>query len=923
LEKVSKPTRYTGREHGVRIKDWAAVDAKVCLAFPDVYDIGMSHLGYRMLYKILNDDARVLAERCYTPWMDMIHELRAHGEWLRSLESGRPLCDFDVVGFSLQYELTFTNILMMLQLGGIPLRAENRGDDDPLVIAGGPVATHAEPMAMFFDAIAIGDGEELAKEVALKWVETKGQGLTRRQRLERLLPLQGLYIPSFYITSIDPESGLDVVTGVTHPEARLPLERRLLADINQFPFPDDGPVGGPEAIFDRMSIEVARGCTEGCRFCQAGMIYRPVRERNPEEVIATVERALAKSGQDEVSLTALSTADVSCISPLIKRIVEKTAPERISMSVASLRAYGLADDLLDDMRRVRVSGLTFAPEAGTQRMRDVVNKNVTEAQLMDTAERVFSRNFDKMKLYFMIGLPTETAEDVVGIVQVGKNALAVGKRIRGGRAKVTVSVSTHVPKPHTPFQWAAMDSLDTINEKQKLLRAEARGAKNLTLRTHDSKTSVIEGVLARGDRRLGFVIERAFLNGAVFDSWEEHFRLDLWQEALAHFGIDTSLFLGTLPVTGRLPWDHFDIGLEAGFLLREYRKALSNRLSPPCGKVRGMFIHHTNVKEASQDQRKLVCYDCGVACDLTEMRTQRIGFLAGLGATEPGQRAHLPIVSDVPRSLNRPAPELLRPVREGTSQRWRMRFQKTGAAALLGHLDLLRELPRVIRRAGLRIQYSQGFNPKPEISFGPALSLGVSSFDEYMDVQLLGVSSDETDLVERLNAVAGMGLCFLQARPLSPQEPRVNALITGARYWLGIPRSVLDGHGGEERLRERVAALMSQSEHSVVRRVKGIGRNVDVRAGLKSLCVESHDDVSARVGLAGRFVGVVAELAISSQGAIKSSEVVEAIFGEPEVPYRAVRLALLRDGGTPFDEVIVSKRSLATESADQIVTSAP
>jgi radical SAM-linked protein len=252
-----------------------------------------------------------------------------------------------------------------------------------------------------------------------------------------------------------------------------------------------------------------------------------------------------------------------------------------------------------------------------------------------------------------------------------------------------------------------------------------------------------------------------------------------------------------------------------------------------------------------------------------------------------------------------------------------MRFQKTGAAALLGHLDLLRELPRVIRRAGLRIQYSQGFNPKPEISFGPALSLGVSSFDEYMDVQLLGVSSDETDLVERLNAVAGMGLCFLQARPLSPQEPRVNALITGARYWLGIPRSVLDGHGGEERLRERVAALMSQSEHSVVRRVKGIGRNVDVRAGLKSLCVESHDDVSARVGLAGRFVGVVAELAISSQGAIKSSEVVEAIFGEPEVPYRAVRLALLRDGGTPFDEVIVSKRSLATESADQIVTSAP
>src|SRR5690606_363333 len=512
-------------------KDWSSVQAKVCLAFPDIYDIGMSHLGYRILYKLLNDDPRLLAERCYTPWLDMQEQLIAHGLLLGSLESVRPLCDFDVVGFSLQYELTYTNILTMLQLGGIPLRSAARGDDDPLVVAGGPVATHAEPIAPFIDAFLIGDGEEAAAEIALCWTEAKAEGLGREERLVRLSRITGVYVPSLYDVAPDPDSGLHVVQPPTRPDVPFPIERRLVKQLDDFPFPDDAPVGGPEAIFDRMSIEVARGCTEGCRFCQAGMIYRPVRERDPEQVVDTVLRAIERSGQDEVSLTALSTADVSCISPLIKRLVEKTAPERVSLSVASLRAYGLAEDLLDDMRRVRASGLTFAPEAGTQRMRDVINKNVTEEQLLQTAERVFSRGFDKMKLYFILGLPTETDDDVRGIVAVGRNALTVGKQHSGGRARVTVSVSTHVPKPHTPFQWAAMDTFDEIERKQAILRHEATRLRNLTLRTHGSKTSVLEGILARGDRRLGPVIERAYQNGAHFDSWEEHFDGQAWLEA--------------------------------------------------------------------------------------------------------------------------------------------------------------------------------------------------------------------------------------------------------------------------------------------------------------------------------------------------------------------------------------------------------
>lgn len=913
LDRVSKPTRYTGREHGSRIKDWTNVQVRICLAFPDIYDIGMSHLGYRILYRILNDDERIVAERCYTPWTDMVGELRANGEWLRSLENRRPLCDFDVVGFSLQFELTFTNILLMLELGGIPLRAERRGEDDPLVIGGGPVATHAEPMADFFDAIAIGDGEELAKEVALAWVEWRKQGLSRRDRLERLAQIEGVYVPQLYETAIDDESGLEVVCGTKTPGAPLPVQRRLLEDINQFPFPDDGPVGGPEAIFDRMSIEVARGCTEGCRFCQAGMIYRPVRERDPEQVIKTVESALAKSGQDEVSLTALSTADVSCISPLIKRLVEKTAPERVSLSVASLRAYGLADDLLDDMRRVRAAGLTFAPEAGTQRMRDVVNKNVTEEQLMDTAERTFSRGFDKMKLYFMIGLPTETDDDVCGIVQVGKNALAVGKKHARGRAKVTVSVSTHVPKPHTPFQWAAMDSLEEISRKQQLLRHEAAGSKSLGLRTHGAQTSVLEGVLARGDRRLSKVIERAFESGASFDSWEEHFRLDTWQEALAHFNVDTGLYLGTLPTGARLPWDHFDIGLEQGFLLREYRKALADRLSPPCGKVKGMFIHHTNTRDAKTDTRKLVCYDCGVACDLSRMREERIGFLTTMGATQPGQRARLPMHNEhvEEKSDNRPAPERLRPKRDaGEPERWRLRFEKTGAAAMLGHLDLLRELPRVIRRAGVKTYYSRGFHPKPELSFGPALALGVASLEEYVDARLLQ-APDAATLLPALNAAASPGLVFTGARRVLDGEPRVNTRITGARYWIGLSSDAVADWGGLDKLRERIREFLDSANVQVVRRVSGIARSIDVRDKVRTVAIPANDDIPERVGLIGRVVPLSVDVTITAQGGVKTREIVEALMQTEDFPHRAVRVALLSERGTPFDAEAPPLRKVA------------
>src|SRR5450755_961593 len=927
LQSVEKPTRYTGAEHGTRRKDWQSVDARVCLAFPDIYDIGMSHLGFRMLYKILNDNPRTLAERAYTPWVDMQRELAAHGQLLLSLESARPLCDFDVVGFSLQYELTYTNILTMLELSGIPLRSAARSDDDPLIVAGGPVATHMEPMAIFLDAVLIGDGEEATTEIALSWVNGKKRGLSREERLRELAQIRGVYVPSLYDTAVDPDTTFEIVTGAKHAAVPFPVERRLLADISKFPFPDDGPVGGPEAIFDRMSIEVARGCTEGCRFCQAGMIYRPVRERDPKEIIDTVLSALAKSGQDEVSLTALSTADVSCISPLIKQLVEKTAPERVSLSVASLRAYGLSEDILDDMRKVRASGLTFAPEAGTQRMRDVINKNVTEEQLMETAERVFSRGFDKMKLYFIIGLPTEEDEDVRGIVAVGKNALAVGKRV-GKRPIVTVSVSTHVPKPHTPFQWCAQDAFPEVQRKQDILRDAAGRVKGLKLRVHDSTASVLEGVLARGDRKLGPVIERAFLHGARFDSWDDQLKLEAWKEALAFYDIEIAPYLGTIPVTARLPWDHFDIGLEEGFLAREYRRALASRASPPCGKVAGMFIHHTTVLDAASDARKLVCYDCGIACDMTKMRTQRVEFLTKLGASErrlpvlntaaaerdvfddapePFAFEAVPEPSAAPSTKKakkvRVLPEALRPQRLGSEpERFRLSFAKTGPAALLGHLDLIRELPRVIRRAGAKTAYSKGFHPKPEMSFGPALSLGVASLDEYLDVKLIDAPAP-AELLARLNLAASGGLEFKTVVPLTANDRVITTIVTGARYVIALAESAVKDLGGLAGLERSIAEFMAKSEFKLRRDIEGVGKFINVRQFVARMSIGGAQSLALleRAGLVGRMIPVDVTIEIGQRGSAKIAEVVEALTGVSNFPHRGVRSALIAGAGTPLD----------------------
>ncbi len=871
IDQVSRPARYLGGEENAVEKDPEQVLARIALAFPDVYEIGMSHMGTKILYKLLNDDPRIAAERAFTPWVDMESELRARGLPLVSLESQSPLSSFDAVGISLQYELTFTNVLTLLDLGGIPIRAADRKDADALVLGGGPTATHPEPVAPFFDAFFIGEAEEELSELLLTWSAMRREGRERLDALAELAARFPLYVPALYETERDPHTGMVVVGRPRDERAPERVRRGVVENIDDYPFPADSPVPYAEAVFDRAGVEIARGCTEGCRFCQAGMIYRPVRERSPESIVDSVIGGVEQGGYDETSLTSLSTADYSCITPLVKTVMSELRERKVSLSVSSLRAYGLNEDILDEMASMKITGLTFAPEAGTQRMRDVVNKNVSEEHVEQSTHRVFERGWNRLKLYFMIGLPTEEDEDVVGTVETGQRMLRIGRQYVGKKAEVTVSVSSHVPKPHTPFQWCAQDSTEEIYRKQRLLRDTAGKTRGLKLKYHDCGISFLEGVLARGDRRLSGAIERAWRRGARFDGWDELFDLDNWISVLSEEGVDTDAYLDTRPVTARLPWDHIDVGLEDGFLLSEYRKSLKNRLSPPCGKVKGQLIHHTNLGDAEADERRLVCYDCGVACDLTQMREERLAFLRTLGAEAPPARAPREAASQPPAKPRHPRPRVSFPARD--SARYRIRFTKTGRAAFLGHLDTARGLARLCRRAGVPLAYTRGFNPKPQMQFGPALSLGVSALGELVDVFVEGeLSRDE--IASRLDQHAPEGMAITGVWALAADEKGLGKSVTG--YDLAIAPAAGGAPWDEQRLAAAAAEFLDAAEVPVRRK----DSLIDVRPLVREVSLITESDAArlcAALDWPEAPALLRARVAVTPHGSAKPSEVAEAL----------------------------------------------
>jgi len=583
LQHVARPARYTGHEWNAVRKDWDATPVRFLLAYPDLYEIGMSNLGLAILYDILNARPDVLAERVFAPWPDMAEQMRARGVPLFSLESRRAAADFDVFGFSLGYELTYTNVLEMLDLAGMPLLAEERGDQHPLVIAGGTCAHNAEPLARYFDFLVLGEGEEVLLELAelvREWKRQRGRGRAAREGLlRRAAKIEGVYVPSLYDVTYQPDGTVRSILPLA-PEAPLRVTRRVVAALP--PAPVRPVVPYLQTVHDRASLEIQRGCTQGCRFCQASFVYRPVRERPLPEALEAAEALLASTGYEELSLVSLSTTDYSAIEELVTSLSTRYRECPLAISLPSLRIDAFSVRLAETLSHHKKGSLTFAPEAGTQRLRDAVNKKTTEEDLLETAGIAFSRGWLGLKLYFMLGLPTETMEDVEGIASMVNEVLALGRRHAGGRAHVRVSLSTFIPKPHTPLQWAAQDSTEAVEAKQALLRSSLRKGP-VHLSWQDSHVSILEAALSRGDRRLAPVVERAWNQGCTFDAWTERFRYDRWLAAFEAEGLDPAFYAAReRPVYETLPWAHLDSGVSPAFLREEYRRVLDSATTADC-----------------------------------------------------------------------------------------------------------------------------------------------------------------------------------------------------------------------------------------------------------------------------------------------------------------------------------------------------
>src|SRR6266481_10877 len=832
---AQKPSRYAGGELNAVHKRLDQAAVKWALAFPDTYEVGMSNVGFRLLYHALNERPEIACERFFMPWPDMESELRAERLPLFSIESRAPLSAFDVLGFTLQFELCYTTVLAMLELGGVPLATAERGRGDPLVLGGGPCAYNPEPVADFFDALVVGEGEEAIHEISdvvQGWKRSRG---SRQDLLWHLAEIPGVYVPSLF----RPRYGADRTLAALEPlkPGYETVVRRVIPDLNLVPQAEKPIVPFMQTVHDRLPLEIQRGCTRGCRFCQVGMITRPTRQRDPNDVRRIAEKGLEATGYEEVGFLSLSAGDYSCINGVLEDFFDEFGAENVGISLPSLRTETMNARLAEQIGRVRKSGFTVAPEAATERMRRVINKGNAEKDLLHAVDTIFQAGWELVKFYFMIGLPTEQDEDVRAIVQLCAEALRRGKQLNP-RAEINVGVSTFCPKPFTPFQWDPMIPLEETQRKQGILRDElrklGRGYRDLHVKPHDARQGALEGALALGDRRLSTAVLHAWRSGQRLDGWTEHFSLEAWHEAFAEaerrHGVGMEFFAhrekGEKEV---LPFDHIDCEVTKPFLWKARMAARKEGQVPDCA------------------YGEEICTACG-ACDYEVV--DNIVYHPEDYRRQPRSE---PVALPAERTV------------------LRLRYAKEGVAVALSHLETMTALLRTFRRAKLSITHSQGFHPKPKARFGPACPVGTESRAEYLDLELFGIQ-DAVEIGDRIRAHLPEGFRLLTCERVEPGGESLTRTIRGIEYRVELPEGPAD-------VAQRLAEFAASSEATVLREREG---KRPVRVDLK----KSVDGLVAAGARELRFTLRAGE----PDAVARPSELLAALFGAEVVKPGVARL---------------------------------
>ncbi len=811
LLRVKKPQRYIDRELNLEKKDWNTARVRLCLAFPDVYEIGMSYFGFQILYSLVNEQEEFLAERSYAPWTDLEAIMRKERIPLFSWESRMPIKEFDIVGFTLPHEMNYTNVLNMLDLAGLEVESRNRTDALPLIIAGGECALSGEPMSPFIDAFILGDGEDVILEIMETVARLKRvSGVTKNALLEEIQHIEGVYVPSFYEFTYN-EDGT-IASFRAHEDApkiahkKKIFTRRIVSLKNAF------PVIRPliplmRIVQERSVVEVRRGCTTGCRFCRAGMINRPVRERSIEQIRDIAEQNLASTGYGELSLLSLNTVDYSRVGELIDELQMRFEPEGVSLSLPSLKVSGFGLDMAERLAGLRKSGLTFAPETGSERLSRVINKPWDREKFLEVIREVIERGWRTIKLYFMIGLPTETYEDLNGIIDICRHIDKIGRAKQGRKFRLNVTISPFVPKPHTPFQWEGQMSLEELAKRVSYIRKQLRG-RSISLKEGDVKQSYVEGVLSRGDRRLADAVKEAWRRGAVFDNWSECFRLETWLEALERTGLEPAWYAQrTRPEDEIFPWDHLSSGVIRTFLKKERIRAANEKLTSDCA-VDG------------------ICTGCGV-CPPGEIQIE----LAHVQPIEKKQKelpAQKVIISN-----------------EGVSNRYRLFYYKKERIRFLSHLDLAELLVVLFKRAGLPMAYTKGFNPQPRVQFCPPLPLGFEGEAEIVDI-MLREPMDDTCIMDSLNSVAPKGLRFQKCVDVAVRSPSIESLVISAEYIIDFEKGSVSFRNPSEGIRGLLDFSLEETGNRLQTRLMVSLRQHEYQNPLKILGILSDRNIEAQ-----------------------------------------------------------------------------